>query len=56
MWFFTTETLASGYVEYEYIGDTPPQGIDLTIEGTNYTVLKERVPETGMNLVALVKS
>ena len=30
MWFFTTETLASGYVEYEYIGDAPPQGIDLT--------------------------
>lgn len=30
MWFFTTETIASGYVEYEYIGDVPPQGIDLT--------------------------
>jgi hypothetical protein len=30
MWFFTTETVASGYVEYEYIGDAPPQGIDLT--------------------------
>lgn len=30
MWFFTTETVASGYVEYEYIGDVPPQGIDLT--------------------------
>jgi len=29
MWFFTTETIASGYVEYEYIGDVPPQGIDL---------------------------
>ena len=29
---------------------------DLSIEGTNYTVLKERVPETGMNLVALLKS
>ena len=30
MWFFTTDTVASGYVEYEYIGDVPPQGIDLT--------------------------
>ena len=30
MWLFTTETVASGYVEYEYIGDVPPQGIDLT--------------------------
>ena len=29
---------------------------DLSIEGTNYTVLKERVPEAGMNLVALLKS
>jgi hypothetical protein len=29
---------------------------DLSIEGTNYTVLKERVPEIGMNLVALVES
>ena len=28
----------------------------LSIEGTNYTVLKECVPETGMNLVALVES
>jgi hypothetical protein len=27
---------------------------DLSIAGTHYTVLKERVPEVGMNLVALL--
>jgi hypothetical protein len=30
MWFFTNETVASGYMEYEYIADVPPEGIDLT--------------------------
>jgi hypothetical protein len=27
---------------------------ELGIEGTDYTVVKERVPEVGMNLVALL--
>ncbi|MBI9083551.1 MAG: hypothetical protein JEZ11_08130 [Desulfobacterales bacterium] len=30
LWFFTNETVASGYMEYEYIADIPPEGIDLT--------------------------
>ncbi len=30
MWFFTTETLACGYVEYDYIAPNLPEGIDLT--------------------------
>jgi hypothetical protein len=28
---------------------------ELTVEGTRYTILKERVPEIGMNLVALLE-
>ena len=31
MWFFTTETLATGYVEYDYIADNLPEKIDLTL-------------------------
>lgn len=30
MWFFTIETLACGYVEYDYIGPNLPERIDLT--------------------------
>jgi hypothetical protein len=30
MWFFTTETLACGWVDYDYIGPTIPDRIDLT--------------------------
>ncbi len=30
MWFFTTETLACGWVEYDYIGPNLPERIDLT--------------------------
>ncbi len=31
MWFFTTETLACGWVEYDYIGPNLPERIDLTM-------------------------
>lgn len=30
MWFFTTETLAVGWVEYDYIADNLPEKMDLT--------------------------
>ena len=30
MWFFTTETLATGWVEYPHIADNLPAGMDLT--------------------------
>jgi hypothetical protein len=31
MWFFTTDTVATGWVEYDYIADNLPEGMDLTL-------------------------